>query len=57
MQLTPRGADLLLQSRTKVPNNDLEEVFRGWYPPFHARAAWPSWCSRFCPKRGSERDL
>jgi hypothetical protein len=30
---------LLLQTRTKVLNNDLENVFRGWYPEFHARAA------------------
>ena len=39
MQWTPRGAHLLLQTRTKVINNDLEDVFRGWYPQFHARAA------------------
>ena len=39
MQWTPRGAHLLLQTRTKVLNNDLEDVFRGWYPQFHARAA------------------
>ena len=24
---------------TKVLNNDLEDVFRGWYPQFHAQAA------------------
>ena len=34
MQWTPRGAHLLLQTRTKVLNNDLENVFRGWYPEF-----------------------
>ena len=39
MQWTPRGAHFLLQIRTKVLNNDLEDVFRGWYPQFHARAA------------------
>jgi hypothetical protein len=39
MQWTPRGAHLLLQTRTKVLNDDLEDVFRGWYPEFHARAA------------------
>ena len=39
MQWTPRGAHLLLQTRSKVLNNDLEDVFRGWYPQFHARAA------------------
>jgi hypothetical protein len=30
---------LALQTRTKVLNDDLEDVFRGWYPAFHARAA------------------
>jgi hypothetical protein len=30
MQWTPRGAHLLLQTRTKVLNDDLEDVFRGW---------------------------
>jgi hypothetical protein len=39
MQWTPRGAHLLLQTRTKVLNNDPESVFRGWYPRFHAQAA------------------
>ena len=39
MQWTLRGAHLLLQTRTKVLNNDLEDVFRGWYPQFHAQAA------------------
>jgi hypothetical protein len=39
MQWTPRGAHLLLQTRTKVLNDDLEDVFRDWYPQFHARAA------------------
>ena len=28
MQWTPRGAHLLLQTRTKVLNNELEAVFR-----------------------------
>jgi len=39
MQWTPRGAHLLLQTRTKVLNNDLEDVFRSWYPQFYAQAA------------------
>src|SRR5205823_4959165 len=39
MQWTPRGAHLLLQTRTKVLNHDLEDVFRSWYPQFHAQAA------------------
>jgi hypothetical protein len=34
MQWTPRGAHLLLQTRTKVLNGDLEQTFRGWYPAF-----------------------
>ena len=39
MQWTLRGAHLLLQTRTKVLNNDLEDVFRSWYLQFHAQAA------------------
>ena len=39
MQWTLRGAHLLLQTRTKVLNNELEEVFRRWYPQFRAKAA------------------
>jgi hypothetical protein len=34
MQWTPRGAHLLLQTRTKVLNDDLENVFRDWYRSF-----------------------
>jgi hypothetical protein len=39
MAWTPRGAHLLLQTRTKVLNNELDEVFRRWYPRFRAKAA------------------
>jgi hypothetical protein len=39
MQWTLRGAHLLLQTRTKVLNNELEETFRRWYPEFRAEAA------------------
>jgi hypothetical protein len=39
MQWTLRGAHLLLQTRTKVLNNGLEEVFRHWHPRFRAQAA------------------
>ena len=39
MQWTLRGAHLRLQTRTKVLNNELEEVFRRWYPRFRAQAA------------------
>jgi len=41
MHWTLRGAHLLLQTRTAVLNNELEGVFRGWYPLFRdqARAA------------------
>jgi hypothetical protein len=34
MNWTLRGAHLLLQTRTKVLNNELEDVFRRWYPQF-----------------------
>ncbi|HYP66745.1 MAG TPA: ISKra4 family transposase [Thiobacillaceae bacterium] len=34
MQWTPRGAHLLLQARTKVLNDELDQTFRRWYPNF-----------------------
>jgi hypothetical protein len=34
MQWTPKGAHLLLQIRTAVLNEDLEDTFRTWYPDF-----------------------
>ena len=34
MQWTLKGAHLLLQIRTKVLNNELEDAFRPWYPQF-----------------------
>ena len=34
MQWTLRGAHLLLQTRTKVINEDLDDLFRRWYPKF-----------------------
>jgi hypothetical protein len=37
MQWTLKGAHLLLQTRTKVLNNELEDVFRRWYPQFRAQ--------------------
>lgn len=39
MQWTLRGAHLLLQTRTKVLNHELGDVFRKWYPQFQAQAA------------------
>jgi hypothetical protein len=39
MGWTLRGAHLLLQTRTKVLNDELEDVFRRWYPQFRAKAA------------------
>ncbi len=39
MAWTLRGAHLLLQTRTKVLNDELEGVFRRWYPQFRAQAA------------------
>jgi len=41
MRWTPKGAHLLLQIRTKVLNNEFEEVFRTWYPKFQAAALGP----------------
>jgi hypothetical protein len=38
MAWTLRGAHLLLQTRTKVLNNELENVFRNWYPLFRPAA-------------------
>jgi hypothetical protein len=34
MQWTERGAHLLMQTRTRVLNGELEETFRRWYPKF-----------------------
>ena len=39
MAWTLRGAHLLLQTRTRVLNNELEEAFRRWYPRFLAQAS------------------
>ena len=39
MEWTLRGAHLLLQTRTKVLNNELDHTFRNWYPQFPAEAA------------------
>ena len=39
MQWSLRGAHLLLQTRTKVLNDELEETFRQWYPRFRSQAA------------------
>jgi len=36
MQWTPRGAHLLLQTRTRVLNGELVSRFRQWYPGFRA---------------------
>ena len=38
MGWSQRGAHLLLQTRTKVLNNELEAVFRRWYPRFRSAA-------------------
>jgi hypothetical protein len=44
MQWTQKGAHLLLQTRTKVLDNDLEGVFRGWYPQFRPHPTPPPAC-------------
>lgn len=53
MHWTQRGAHLLLQTRTKILNDELEAVFQRWYPQFRAQAAWPPGCccSRTPPMR------
>ena len=38
MGWTLKGAHLLLQTRTKVLNNELDDVFRRWYPRFRPEA-------------------
>ena len=38
MHWTLRGAHLLLQTRAKVLNNELDQVFRRWYPLFRLAA-------------------
>jgi len=38
MHWTRRGAHLLLQTRTKVLNSELEDAFQRWYPLFRAQA-------------------
>ena len=38
MQWTPEGGHLLLQTRTRVLNNDLAAAFREWYPRFQPAA-------------------
>ena len=37
MQWTLRGAHLLLQTRTRVLNEDLDDLFRRWYPKFRSQ--------------------
>ena len=39
MQWTPRGAHLLLQTRTRVLDDELDAAFRNWYPQFRPTTA------------------
>ena len=39
MQWSLKGAHLLLQTRTKVLNSELDDVFRCWYPQFREQNA------------------
>jgi hypothetical protein len=39
MRWTPRGAHLLLQTRTRVVNNDLDQLIRRCYPAFRRSQA------------------
>jgi hypothetical protein len=43
-QWSQKGAHLLLQTRTKVLDGDLEGVFRGWYPQFRSQLTSPPAC-------------
>jgi hypothetical protein len=36
-RLIPRAAHLLLQTRTRVLNEDLDDLFRRWYPKFRSQ--------------------
>ncbi len=38
MRWTAKEAHLLLQVRTKVLNNEFDEMFRNWYPMFRTAA-------------------
>jgi hypothetical protein len=49
MQWTQRGAHLLLQTRTKVLNEELHEVFRRWYPRFRSQPPEPERKSGLTP--------
>ena len=44
MQWSQKGAHLLLQTRTKVLDGDLDGVFRDWYPHFQPEPAPPPAC-------------
>jgi hypothetical protein len=37
MQWSKRGVHLLLQTRTRVLNNELAKMFRDWYPNFQVK--------------------
>ncbi len=37
MQWSPKGAHLLLQTRTRVLNGELEQTFRDWHPGFRGK--------------------
>jgi hypothetical protein len=41
MRWTTKGAHLLLQVRTKVLNEELDGIFRRWYPAFGVPADSP----------------
>jgi len=49
MQWSQRGAHLLLQCRTGVLNEELEEIFRPWYPQFATQGARPPPCKARAP--------
>jgi hypothetical protein len=49
MQWSQRGAHLLLQCRTRVLNEELEEIFRGWYPQLRTQGTRPPPCEADAP--------
>jgi hypothetical protein len=42
MHWTMKGAHLLLQVRTKVPNQERKDTFRRWFPQFRAEEKMPA---------------
>ncbi len=52
-----KGAHLLLQTRAKVLNNELEDVFRKWYPPFRVQEKTAALTPTLCCTPNSQNQL